>query len=285
MPITLTSTSPAGPANATIIATADKGASGHVQFVTLGDGSVEAVRINDAVAPALTTLPALMIGAIRKDTGTALAGTDGDISVLQVNSSGSLRVDVTTPTLAVSTIGTSIVPGTSATHLGKAEDAVHASGDTGVFALAVRTDTPTQRAGSDSDYSPFATNSSGALWVSKIVDPAQGVTPYTLVSAATNNATSVKASAGVVTHIYAYNRSSSEKYVKLYNKASAPSPASDSSLLVHNIPVPPSGGVVVPLEPGLRFSTGIAFAIVGSYETSDNTSVAAGDVILNLSYK
>jgi hypothetical protein len=39
----------------------------------------------------------------------------------------------------VATIGTSVTPGTSAAHLGKAEDAPHVSGDTGVAVWAVRT--------------------------------------------------------------------------------------------------------------------------------------------------
>jgi len=45
-----------------------------------------------------------------------------------------------------------VVPGTGATNLGKAEDAAHSSADTGVGILAVRTDTPTNRSGTDGDY-------------------------------------------------------------------------------------------------------------------------------------
>lgn len=286
MPITLTSTNPAGPSNSTIVATVDKGGGiGHIQLVTMGDGTTEALRLNDSAAPTLTTLPALMIGSVRKDSATALAGTDGDISVLQVNSTGSLRVDVTA-IASMAAITTSVTPGTSAAHLGKAEDAAHSSSDTGVMALSVRTDTPSQRAGTDGDYATINTNASGAVWTTPALDIKQGATPYTLVSAASNNATSLKASQGVVTMLYAYNRSSSEKYVKLYNKATAPAPASDSGLLLASIPVPPSGGVVLPIDAsGLQFGTGIGFAIVGSYEVSDNTSVAAGDVILSMGYK
>lgn len=60
---------------------------------------------------------------------------------------------------------TRIIPGTSATSLGKAEDAAHSSGDTGVMALAVRQDTATQLAGTDGDYSPIITDSSGRVHV------------------------------------------------------------------------------------------------------------------------
>lgn len=60
---------------------------------------------------------------------------------------------------------TSIVPGVAATSLGKAEDAVHASGDTGVMALAVRNDAGTALAGAG-DYIPLSTDSNGSLRVS-----------------------------------------------------------------------------------------------------------------------
>jgi hypothetical protein len=65
----------------------------------------------------------------------------------------------------VATIGTSVTPGTGAAHLGKAEDAAHASGDTGVMALAVRSNTAASTGGTDGDYQPLITNTTGHLWV------------------------------------------------------------------------------------------------------------------------
>lgn len=62
-----------------------------------------------------------------------------------------------------------MAPGTGASSLGKAEDAVHSSGDVGVMALAVRKDSPTQLAGTDGDYSPMITDSAGRLHVNGIV--------------------------------------------------------------------------------------------------------------------
>ena len=57
----------------------------------------------------------------------------------------------------------SIVPGTGATNLGKAEDAVAASGDTGVMVLAVRADTAASTA-ANGDYVPLLEDSTGHLW-------------------------------------------------------------------------------------------------------------------------
>lgn len=57
---------------------------------------------------------------------------------------------------------TRIIPGVTATALGKAEDAVAASGDTGVFMLGVRRDALTISASASGDYNEVAVNSWGA---------------------------------------------------------------------------------------------------------------------------
>jgi len=59
---------------------------------------------------------------------------------------------------------TSIVPGVAATNLGKAEDAVHASGDVGVMALAVRQDV-VAALGADGDYVPLSVDDKGRLYI------------------------------------------------------------------------------------------------------------------------
>lgn len=56
------------------------------------------------------------------------------------------------------------VPGTGATSLGKAEDAAHTTGDTGVMALSVRSDTAAATSGTTGDYQPLITDSTGRLW-------------------------------------------------------------------------------------------------------------------------
>lgn len=59
----------------------------------------------------------------------------------------------------------SLIPGTGTTSLGKAEDAAHASGDTGVMSLGVRKDTPTALAGADGDYQPPIYDANGLHYV------------------------------------------------------------------------------------------------------------------------
>jgi len=58
-----------------------------------------------------------------------------------------------------------VTPGTTASDLGKAEDAAHASGDTGVMMLAVRKDTAAALATTDGDYIPLTTDATGYLYV------------------------------------------------------------------------------------------------------------------------
>jgi hypothetical protein len=90
---------------------------------------------------------------------------DVGASAVPVQDGGnSLTVD---GTVAVSSVTTAVVPGTSATHLGKAEDAAHSSGDTGVMLLAVRETTATDLSAgnTDGDYEPLQVDASGRLWV------------------------------------------------------------------------------------------------------------------------
>lgn len=81
------------------------------------------------------------------------------------------QISASVQAIATSVAGTlaasisSVVPGTAATNLGKAEDAAHTSGDTGVMMLAVRQNVPAALATTDADYAPPEVDSLGSLWV------------------------------------------------------------------------------------------------------------------------
>lgn len=75
------------------------------------------------------------------------------------NYSAPLPVDATVST---------VTPGTGATNLGKAEDAAHTTGATGVMALAVRNDADTALAGTTGDYIPIGTDAVGRVQVNAI---------------------------------------------------------------------------------------------------------------------
>jgi hypothetical protein len=113
----------------------------------------------------------------------------------------------------------------------------------------------------------------------------EGWTPYKLNSAATTNATSVKASAAKLGFALVTNTNANECYFKLYNKASAPTVGSDTPVQVWCIPGNAAGaGAVVPIPEGLAFSTGLAFAITTGATDADTGAVAANEVIVNLGY-
>ena len=61
-----------------------------------------------------------------------------------------------------------LVPGSGATSLGKAEDAVAASGDIGIFQLGVRRDAPVISASANGDYNEMAVTQHGALYTQTV---------------------------------------------------------------------------------------------------------------------
>ena len=96
------------------------------------------------------------------------------------------------------------------------------------------------------------------------------------VSAASTNATSVKATAGRVVGWNLANTTASWKYVKLHNTAAAPTAGTG---VVQTIPIPPNGLNVKSLGGGVGYSTGIGVTIVGGSADADATAVAVGDVV------
>lgn len=102
-------------------------------------------------------------------------------------------------------------------------------------------------------------------------------------SAASTNATSSKATAGSLFEISATNMTASAKYLKLYNKATAPTVGTDVPVLTITIPANSEKSYEFGAN-GKRFTTGIALAITGAQPIADATAVAAGDVQVHGSY-
>lgn len=101
-------------------------------------------------------------------------------------------------------------------------------------------------------------------------------------SAATTNATVAKASAGDVFRVNGNNASGAVKYLKFYNKATAPTVGTDTPVLT--LALPP-GAFSFDLG-SFYFSTGIAYALTGGAADADTTALAAGDILgLNVVYQ
>ena len=87
----------------------------------------------------------------------------------------------------------------------------------------------------------------------------------------------------VVGKLLITNYSAAAKYVKVYDKATAPNPDTDIPLCT--IPVATISFLPVPFGPeGLTFINGFALAIVNALPETDVSAVAAGDVRVTASY-
>jgi hypothetical protein len=83
-----------------------------------------------------------------------------------------------------------------------------------------------------------------------------------------------------------YNLNASPRYLKFYNKATAPTVGTDTPVATEIIPGNTAGaGFIVNIPDGLAFSTGIAFALTTGLADNDTGAVAANEIIVNLGYK
>lgn len=107
-------------------------------------------------------------------------------------------------------------------------------------------------------------------------------TKHRLMSAGTTNATSVKASAGMLYEAVLCNSNAAIRWVKFYNSASAPTPGSGTPS--ESIMVPANSTVVIKWGNGNPFTTGIAYCTVTGAADTDATAVTANDLSINLYY-
>jgi hypothetical protein len=113
-----------------------------------------------------------------------------------------------------------------------------------------------------------------------------GLLVSSIVSAGSTNATVAKASAGQVYNIQVSNTNAAARYLKLYNKATAPTVGTDTPVWRMAIPGNTAGaGFIVNADPGIAFGTGISYALTTGAADSDTGAVAANEILVNISYK
>lgn len=127
---------------------------------------------------------------------------------------------------------------------------------------------------------PAGTNNIGTVGV--VPQTTGGLTTYHLVSAATTNATVIKASAGQVFGWYIYNANATARKVAFHNTASTPTAGASIFLA---LVIPPLSAANVFGETGIAFSTGIAITTVTEVLDSGNTTVSLNDLNINIFYK
>jgi hypothetical protein len=109
-----------------------------------------------------------------------------------------------------------------------------------------------------------------------------GTTIAKVLSAATTNATSTKTTAGRLYSYHLSNTTAAWKFVRFYNKASAPTVGTDSPVLV--VPIAPGMSAIIDHTVPISFATGIAYAITGASPDLDTTVTAVGDVVGHFLY-
>jgi hypothetical protein len=108
---------------------------------------------------------------------------------------------------------------------------------------------------------------------------------FSYVAAATTNATLVAGRPADLTGWSMVNTSASTRWVRLYNKATTPVPASDAALIVLRIPLAAGQRSDVQIgSNGEWLSAGLAFDITGAAPDTDSTAVTAGDVTVAFFY-
>jgi hypothetical protein len=119
----------------------------HAIKIDPGSAALALGKLEDAAAASGDL--GVMVLTKRTDSAATSAGTDGDYATLNTDGSGRLWVNC----------GTGCSGGTQ-----YAEDAAHASGDTGTLALAVRRDTAASSSGTDGDNSTLNVDANGRMW-------------------------------------------------------------------------------------------------------------------------
>lgn len=108
-----------------------------------------------------------------------------------------------------------------------------------------------------------------------------GASYYHLVSAATTNATVVKASAGTLYGWQVINTNANPRYLKFHDASSTPTAG---AAVVFPLGLPGGGGAAVSSLCGVAFATGIAFTTVTGSADSDTAAVGVGDLVIALWY-
>lgn len=111
-------------------------------------------------------------------------------------------------------------------------------------------------------------------------------TTYNLVTTASTNAAIVKASAGMLYEITISNPTATAAYVKLYNKASAPTVGTDIPVLTISVPATSTTTMPVAIpfgQVGKRFATGIAISCTAAAAATDTANAVAG-IQINATY-
>lgn len=92
----------------------------------------------------------------------------------------------------------------------------------------------------------------------------------------------IKAAKGQVFDLHICNQAAAARFVKLYDKATAPT-ASDTPLRTYSIPASTTLSLAVTTA-GIEFTSGISIRGTVLLADSDNTAPTANDIVVNISW-
>lgn len=112
-----------------------------------------------------------------------------------------------------------------------------------------------------------------------------GTTAFSLLAAATTNATLVKRGAGRLVSIFAVNVNAAVRYLKFYDSNRVPDAGTGTPIRRYAIPASTTGlGFVLTPTVPMAFFQGLAFTMTTGVADTDATALTANDVILTLEY-
>lgn len=116
-----------------------------------------------------------------------------------------------------------------------------------------------------------------------------GVVPYHLVAANSNNSTLIAIGQHTVYSAELGGIGAAPAYLKFYDKATAPTCGTDTPIKVLIIPAASTaangGGSNISVNPGIQVNLGLGICVTTGIADNDNTSVAAATFLINIDYK
>jgi hypothetical protein len=226
-----------------------------------------------------------------------LAGTAIDVNS-GVKSAGTLRVVLATDQPALTskllvTPDSVALPANQSTNLsqiaGTTPSVSSGSKDAGTLRVVLATDQPalTNKLLVTPDSVALPANQSvNVTQIGGVATDGGGATASKTISAASVNSTLLKSSSGQIYGIQVFNLNAAARYLKLYNKATAPTVGTDTPIKVIMIPGNTTGaGVVALFSTGIAFSIGIGFGLTTGITDADTGAVAANEIVVNIDYK
>lgn len=180
----------------------------------------------------------------------------------------------------------------TATNIAKNEDAVHSNGDTGVYVLSVRSDTPATGVSANGDYGSFFADSLGKTWVNNAyASPiSNGISLFRTTSLVAVGQT-VKASAGSLYGMTIMNTNTTAVYVKFYNTGTI-TVGTTPIIITFAVPAGVAGNPgmllitpdVMAILTSATFTTAIGVSATGAIGDADTTAVTASTVLAQIYY-